>query len=79
MTPPEKELQSVSTDRVLSAVRAYGSQKRLALDLGLTDVELSRLVNDQLPKLCGLLTQLKLEVVDADHVADLRRVLKVVL
>ncbi len=60
-------------------MRAYGQQKRLALDLEMTDVELSRLVNDQLPKLCALLAHLQLEVVPAGHVSDLRRVLKVVL
>lgn len=75
----EKELQVVSGERVLAAVRAYGSQKRLALDLEMSDVELSRLVNDQLPKLCGLLGKLGLEVVPQDHVRDLRAVLKAVL
>lgn len=77
--PPEKDLQRVSTERVLAAVRGYGAQKRLAADLNLTDVELSRLVNDQLPKLCALLSHLDLEVVEAGHVGDLRRVLKAVL
>lgn len=75
----EKDLHRVSCDRVLAAVRGYGAQKRLALDLDLTDVELSRLVNDQLPKLCALLSQLDLEIVEAGHVGDLRRVLKAVL
>ena len=76
---PEKDLRRVSVDRVLAAVRGYGAQKRLAADLDLTDVELSRLVNDQLPKLCSLLAQLDLEIVEAGHVGDLRRVLKAVL
>lgn len=75
----EKDLRRVSADRVLAAVRGYGAQKRLAADLDLTDVELSRLVNDQLPKLCMLLAQLDLEIVEAGHVGDLRRVLKAVL
>ena len=76
---PEKDLRRVSADRVLAAVRGYGAQKRLAADLDLTDVGLSRLVNDQLPELCMLLAQLDLEIVEAGHVGDLRRVLKAVL
>ena len=75
----EKDFQKVSADVVLAAVRTYGSQKRLALDLELSDVELSRLVNDQLPKLCALLDQLGLEITPRDHVRDLRAVLKAVL
>ena len=75
----EKDFQKVSADVVLAAVRTYGSQKRPALDLELSDVELSRLVNDQLPKLCALLDQLGLEITPRDHVRDLRAVLKAVL
>lgn len=75
----EKDLRRVSSERVLAAARSYGAQKRLAVDLDLSDVELSRLLNDQLPKLCALLAQLDLEIVEAGHVADLRRVLKEVL
>lgn len=76
---PEKDLHPVSGDLVLAAVRSYGQQKRLASDLGLSDVELSRLLNDQLPRVCALLARLDLEVVPAGHVTDLRRVLKAVL
>jgi hypothetical protein len=75
----ENQFQRVSAERVIAAVRAYGPQKRLALDLDLSDVELTRLVNDHLPKLCALMAQLGLEVVDQGHVADLRKVLKAVL
>lgn len=76
---PEKDFQRVSTDVVVSAVRTYGSQKRLAVDLELSDVELSRLVNDQLPKFCALLDKLGLEITPQNHVRDLRAVLKAVL
>ena len=64
---------------MLAAVRTYGAQKRLALDLDLSDVELSRLLNDQLPKFCALLDKLGLEITPRNHVRDLRAVLKAVL
>lgn len=76
---PEKDLRHVSAERIAAAVRAYGAQKVLASDLTMNDVELSRLINDHAPKLCALLAQLGLEVVDADHVSSLRKVLKSVL
>ena len=75
----EKELHHVSAERVVTEVRAYGAHKRLAIDLGLTDVELSRLINDHLPKFCALLSQLNLEIVPHGHVQDLRAVLKAIL
>jgi hypothetical protein len=75
MKRPEKELQ----DKVLAAVRAHGAQKCLAIELHMSDTELSRLLSDHLPKLCLLLSHLELDVTDAGHVADLRRVLKTVL
>lgn len=75
MKPLEKDLQL----RVLAAVRSRGSQKALALELGMSDTELSRLLSDHLPRLCALLSHLELDVVDAGHVLDLRRVLKSVL
>ena len=64
---------------MLAAVRTYGAQKRLALDLDLSDVELSRLLNDQLPKFCALLDKLGLEITPRNRVRDLRAVLKAVL
>lgn len=76
---PEKDLRRVSTERIAAAVRAHGSQKALAVDLGMSDTEVSRLINDQVPKLATLLALLGLEVVEAGHVADLRRVLKEIL
>lgn len=64
----------------MAAVRAYGRhQKVLAADLGVSDVELSRILADQLPKFVRLLDLLGLEVVAAGHVEDLRAVLKEVL
>lgn len=75
----EKDLQRISAERVVTEIRAYGAQKRLAADLDLTDVELSRLVNDHMPKVCALLAQLGLEIVPHSHVKDLRSVLKAIL
>lgn len=75
MKAPEKELQ----ERILAAVRSHGAQKSLAIELSMSDTELSRLLSDHTPKLCALLAHLGLEIVDQGHVADLRRVLKSVL
>lgn len=63
----------------MAAVRSHGAQKALAIELGMSDTELSRLLSDHTPRLCALLAHLGLDVVDAGHVADLRRVLKTVL
>ena len=74
MKPPEKSFQ-----RIQVAVQASGAQKNLALELGLSDTEVSRLLHQHLPQICRLIEHLGLEVVDAGHVEDLRKVLKVVL
>jgi len=63
----------------MAALKAYGRQQALALDLDMSDVELSRLLSHHLPKVCMLLGRLDLEVVRAGHIVDLRRVLKEVL
>lgn len=60
-------------------MRTVGLQKTLAADLGMSDTQVSRLLNDEAPRVIHLLAHLGLEVVDAGHVSDLRRVLKVVL
>lgn len=75
----EKTLQQLSMDRITAAVQAYGRQKVLAADLDMNDVELSRLLSDQVPKLCKLLDRLQLQVCEAGHIRDLRKVLKEVL
>lgn len=68
-----------STDRVLLSVKAHGLQKQLASELGMSDGDLSKLLNDQLPKIGRLLDVLGLEIVRKGHVAELRSVLKEVL
>lgn len=75
----EKNLQTISTSRLSEAVRAYGLQKVLASDVGLSDTELSRILHEQAPRLIKVLSVLGLEIVPAGHVTDLRRVLKEVL
>jgi hypothetical protein len=79
MRAPEKNLQEESLGRLNEAVRSYGLHKQLALDLRMSDTELSRLLREQAPKLINLLSILGLEVVDAEHVNSLKRVLKEVL
>jgi hypothetical protein len=66
-------------DRVRSGVKAFGLQKQLALQLGMNDAELSKFLEGQLPKFARLLAALELDVVDAGHVRDLKRILKAVL
>lgn len=71
-----KDTTQASSARITESVRAYGLQKALAQDVGLSDTELSRVLHEQMPKILKVLGILGLEVVPADHVADLRRVLK---
>lgn len=75
----EKDLQTLSTSRLAEAVRAHGLQKQLAMDVGMSDADLSRLLHEQAPKLIRVLSVLQLELVPGGHVADLKRVLKEVL
>lgn len=71
--------KSLSMDRIRASVRAYGQQKALAMDLGMTESTLSKLLEIQVPHLVQLLDRLGLEVVEKGHVANLRAVLKSVL
>ena len=67
------------SDRIRAGVKAYGLQKQLASELGMSDADLSKFLEGQLPKFARLLEALQLEVVDGGHVSDLKRVLKAVL
>lgn len=71
--------QLISMNRLSEAVRAYGLQKQLASEMGMSDTELSRVLHEQAPKLIKVLSVLGLEVVPTGHVEDLKRVLKEVL
>lgn len=75
----EKELQQISMNRLSEAVRAYGLQKALAQDVGLSDTELSRVLHEQAPKLIKVLSVLGLEIVDKDFVEALKKVVKNVI
>jgi hypothetical protein len=68
--------REVSLNRLQDAARQYGLQKRLALDMAMTDSEVSRLLHDQAPKVINLMAQLGLEVVSSEYVESLRRILK---
>ena len=67
------------SDRIRAGVKAYGLQKQLASELGMSDADLSKFLEGQLPKFARLLEALQLEVVDGGPVSDLKRVLKAVL
>lgn len=78
MKPTATTGNSVS-DRIRAGVKAYGLQKQLASDLGMSDPDMTKFLDGQLPRFARLLEVLELEVVDRGHVTDLRRVLKEVL
>lgn len=75
----EKDLRGISTSRLQAAVWVAGAQKAIAKDLDMSDTQISRLINDEAPRVIKLLAHLGLEIVEAGHVDDLRRVLKEVL
>jgi ribosome-binding protein aMBF1 (putative translation factor) len=63
-------------DRVRAAVRSYGLQKQLASKLGMSDSNLSKFLDGQLPVFLRLLEVLDLEVVERGEISELKRVLK---
>ena len=67
---------SRSETRIRDSVRRYGLQKQLASKLGMSDSNLSKLLDGQLPVFLRLLDELGLEVSDPMEVEYLRRVLK---
>ena len=66
----------MSETRIRDSVRRYGLQKQLASKLGMSDSNLSKLLDGQLPVFLRLLDELGLEVSDPMEVEYLRRVLK---
>jgi hypothetical protein len=72
----EKDLREGSIGRLQDAARQYGLQKQLAADLCMSDTEISRLLNEQAPKVISLMAKLGLEVVSTEYVSSLRKVLK---
>lgn len=71
--------KTISEERIKTAIKAHGQQKTLAIELQMSDSNLSKFIDEQLPLFCRLLDVVGLEVVQKGHVADLRRVLKEVL
>ena len=71
--------KQVSADRIRLAAKSHGLQKQLAIEIGISNTELSKFLGGQLPKLALLLEALDLEVVAKGHINDLRRCLKEVL
>lgn len=68
---------SVSTMATIkAAIKAHGLQKQLAADLGMSEANLSKFIDGQLPAFSRLLSVLHLEVVEKGEVDDLKRVLK---
>ena len=68
---------SVSTLTTIKAsIKAHGLQKQLASDLGMSEANLSKFIDGQLPAFARLLSVLHLEVVERGEVDDLKRVLK---
>ena len=65
-----------SESRVRSALRGYGQQKRLAINIGVSESSLSKFIDGQLPVFLRLIDELGLEVVDRGEIRDLKNVLK---
>ena len=61
---------------VRAAIKAHGLQKQLAYELGMSEANLSKFIDGQLPVFANLLTILHMEVIEAGEVEDLKRVLK---
>lgn len=65
-----------SLSLIKAAIKAHGLQKQLAIDLGMSEANLSKFIDWQLPVFMRLLAILDLEVVEHGEVGDLKRVLK---
>ena len=61
---------------VRAAIKAHGLQKQLAYEFGMSEANLSKFIDGQLPVFAKLLTILHMEVNEAGEVEDLKRVLK---
>lgn len=61
---------------IKSAIKSHGLQKQLALELGMSESNLTKFIDGQLPNFVRLLAILHLEVVEKGEVDDLKRVLK---
>ena len=61
---------------VRAAIKAHGLQKQLAYELGMSEANLSKFIDGQLPVFAKLLTILHMEVIETGEVEDLKRVLK---
>ena len=61
---------------VRAAIKAHGLQKQLAYELGMSEANLSKFIEGQLPVFAKLLAILHMEVIEAGEVEDLKRVLK---
>lgn len=64
---------------VRAAIKAHGLQKQLAYELGMSEANLSKFIDGQLPVFAKLLTILHMEVIETGEVEDLKRVLAVSL
>ena len=76
MATTGNKVSSDCSDRIRLAVRSYGLQKQLAAEVGISNAELSKFLDTQLPKMSRLISALGLEVVESGEVEDLKRSLK---
>jgi hypothetical protein len=77
----EKKFHQVSRasaihDRIQDRLAQAGPRKNLALDLGVTDGQLSKLINGELLRVSQLLAALGLSVHEDDYVGHLRALLR---
>ena len=68
--------QVSTSDKIRAAVRSHGLQKQLAIKLGMSDSNMTKFLDGQIPVFDRLLEALDLEVVQRGEIDDLKRTLK---
>ena len=73
-------MKAKATDRSMDRIRAAlaSGEKRAALadEIGISEGQLSKLLNGELRRLCQILEALGIEVVPTDYLTSIERVLK---
>lgn len=63
-------------DRIEERLTQAGSRKNLAHEVGISDSQLSKLLNGSLREYCRILEALDLEIVGVDYLKSLKTILK---
>ncbi len=71
-----KPIAERSLDRVRSALASGEKRAALAMEIGISEGQLSKLINGDLTRLCEIAAALGLEIVPTDYIASIERILK---